>query len=254
MADPMDTRTSIEGLFALARERARSGDEAGAARTWSAAVSLAEETGLEEVVAIAEAGLAQADVRERRLDAARVRLEGAWTRCQGAAISPGVRAQVGGQLGQVLVFLGQPGEGVALMQAAVRDWRTAGDDTAAHELELAVSAICERVDRAVDEASGSDPEHRAACLCRRAEVALGTDHTARALEDLAAAWALARELPARPRGRVGALYGQVLAAQGAATAMSVLLAAREAWQEAGDDIWLDRIDRVIASASGAGQA
>jgi len=254
MTQELDARASIEGLFSLARERARAGDESGAARTWAAAVALAEREGLEQIVAVAEAGLAQADVRERRLDLAQTRLEAAWRRCQSASTAPGVRAQVGGQLGQVLVFQGRPAEGVALMHAAVRDWRTAGDPTAAHELELAVSAICERVDRAVDETPEAETEARAAALCRRAEVALATDHAERALEDLAEAWSIAQSLPSRPRGRVGALYGQVLAARSAPGAMAVLLTARSAWAEADEPGWLDRVDAIIATTTAAGQA
>ena len=254
MTQQLGKRASIEGLFTLARERARAGDESGAARTWAAAVALAEREGLEEIVAVAEAGLAQADVRERRLDLAQARLEAAWRRCRPPSTPPGVRAQVGGQLGQVLVFQGRPAEGVALMHAAVQDWRSAGDATAAHELELAVSAICERVDRAVDEISDADPETRAAALCRRAEVALATDHAERAQCDLAEAWSLAQVLPARPRGRVGALYGQLLAARGAPGAMAVLLTARAAWAEADEPQWLERVDAILATTTAAGQA
>jgi hypothetical protein len=254
MADSMDTRASVEGLFTLAKERARAGDEAGAARTWDAAVALAEEAGLQEIVAVAEAGLAQADVRERRLDIAQARLESAWARCQGPGIPAGVRAQVGGQLGQVLVFQGRPADGVALMHAAVGDWRAAGDAAAAHELELAVSAVCERVDRAVDELGDGAPEARAAALSRRAQVALATGHVDRATADLEAAWGLAQGLPARPRGRVAALYGQLLTAQGAPGAMPILQAARAAWQEAADPAWVARVDALISRASSAAEA
>ncbi|MEC8422154.1 MAG: hypothetical protein VX000_00180, partial [Myxococcota bacterium] len=168
--------------------------------------------------------------------------------------SAGVRAQVGGQLGQVLVFLGLPGEGISLMQGAVVDWDAAGETTAAHELELAISAVCERVDRAVVEAEGGSAEERAAALCRRAQVALATDHPEAALSDLADAWSLARALPDRPRGRVAALYGQVLAAQGSEAALPVLLAAREAWASADDPSWVARVDALIAGASGAAEA
>lgn len=250
----MDTRASIEALFSLAKQRARAGDEAGAARTWDAAVGLAEREGLEEIVAVAEAGLAQADVRERRLEVARARLHTAWGRCQGPDTSPGVRAQVGGQLGQVLVFLGQPAEGVALMHGAVADWRSAGETTAAHELELAMSAVCERVDRAVQESAEAPAEARAAALCRRAEVALATGRTDRALADLASAWDVARPLAARPRGKVAARYGQLLAAQGSPHAVPILLAAREAWVAAGEPAWVARVDQLIGGASGVGKA
>lgn len=254
MSSQMDTRASVEALFSLAKERARAGDDAGAARTWDAAVSLAEGAGLGEIVAIAEAGLAQADVRERRLDVAHARLHTAWMRCQGPEASPGVRAQVGGQLGQVLVFRGRPAEGVALMQGAVADWRTADEATAAHELELAVTAICDRVDRAVEESAGAPAEAQAAALCRRAEVALATGRTDRALLDLAAAWDLARPLAPRLRGRVAALHGQVLAAQGSPEALPVLLSARAAWEAVGDPDWVARVDGLISGATGAAQA
>lgn len=254
MAGEMDTRASVEALFQLARDRARAGDDAGAARTWDAAVGLAEGAGLEEIVAIAEAGLAQVDVRERRLEVAHARLASAWARCGRPGVPAAVRAQVGGQLGQVLVFLGRPAEGASLMHGAVRDWQAAGESTAAHELELALSAVCERVDRAVDEAASAPAESRAAALCRRAQVALATDDAERAVRDLAAAWDLARPLDPRPRGRVGALYGQLLAARGAPDALPVLLAARQAWEAVGERGWIQRVDALIAGAAGAAEA
>lgn len=246
-----DPATSVQGLMDLAKARAQAGDSDGAARTWQAAVHLAEAHGLHGVIAVAEARMAEVDVRARRLDLARQRLDIAWARLQGGGTAPAARAEVGGRLGQVLVFQGEVDAGVALMHAAASDWRTAGEETAAHELDLAVAAVCERIDRAVDDA-GVEPGPRAEALCRRARVKLAVGLGDDARKDLDAAWAMAAHLDPGPRGRVGALHGQVLAASGRPdAALAVLHAARDALTEAGDAAWLARVDALLAGLPGA---
>jgi tetratricopeptide (TPR) repeat protein len=251
MPVPLDPTASVQGLMDLARARAQAGDTAGAARTWQAAVHLAETHELHGLLAVIEARIAEVDVRARRLELARERLDAAWDRIRARNVPAATRAEVGGRLGQVLVFQGEVATGVALMQDAAAAWREAGEETTAHELDLAVAAVCERVDRAVDEA-GVEPGPRAEALARRARVKSALGMTAEAAEDLGKAWAMAARLEPGRRGRIGLLYGGALLERGAPdAALAVVRVARAALEAAGDAHGLAAADALLARLPGA---
>ena len=237
---------SVRALFELARARGAAGDSAGAARTWDAAVHLAEAKGLQGPLAIEITRLAEVDIRGKRFDVALALLEDAWARCEAHPVGHRVRAEVAGRLGQLLVFRGRPDLGVALMTQAIEAWQACGEAAASHELGLALAAICERVDRTVTDAGG-DPDGRARALEARARVKLAIGQPHDADTDLAQAWAIARS-PA-VRGRVGATYGPALRAAGRdALAETVLTEARQAWATAGDGAWVAHIEALLGSS------
>jgi hypothetical protein len=238
---------AVQALFDLARARGADGDMAGAARTWDGAVHLGEAHDLHGPIVVAIVRLAEVDVRARRLDEAQALLEEAWARCEAHPVGSRPRAEVAGRLGQILVFRGRPDLGVALMTQAVDEWERSGERAAAHELGLAIAAVCERVDQTVKDA-GETADARAHALEMRARVKLAVGQSHDAEVDLERAWGLA-SAPAM-RGRVGATYGTTLRAGGReARAQSILEAARQAWTEAGDPAWVARIDALLAPSA-----
>ena len=222
------TAESVDGLIELAKARAQAGDAAGAGRTFAAALHLAELHGLYGPTARAQTWLAGVDVKNGKLALARQRLDLAWQLCQAHDLSAQVRGEVGAQLGQVLVFQGHAGAGAALMYQAISDLQTAGQSRQAEELELALAAVCSRVDRAVDETPPGSIE-RVHALLRRARTRLGVGQSVAARADLCTAWDSATQLPNRLRAHIGHDYGKLLVAAGpqhAAQARAVLQAAR----------------------------
>ena len=230
----LDPAASVQGLLDLARARAKAGDSEGAGRTFAAALHLAETHGLWGPTAQAQSWLAGIDVRRGRLSLARERLDRAHALCVQHAVEPGTTAEVAAQLGQVLVFQGSVGAGVALMSEAVATFRSLGCTTECDELELALAAVQSRVDQAVRDAkTGSEAEAHA--WLRRAEVRLGLGSRGPAREDLARAWATAAPLPPETRARVGLDYSRLLVAEGPEhhdAARAVLQAVRASLHEA----------------------
>jgi len=209
----LSTTASVDGLLDLARSRAKAGDSAGAGRTFAAALHLAEASGLWGPTARAQTWLAGIDVKRGQLDLARQRLDLAWAMVNEHALPAEVRGQVGAQLGQVLVFQGHPGPGAALMHSAIADLRSTGQQQEAGELELALAAICDRVDRAVDQAPPGSTE-RVHALLRRARTRLAVGQASAARADLAGAWQCADTMPVALRVQVGLHYGKLLLAAG----------------------------------------
>lgn len=207
---PLDAKTSVEGLLELARARAKAGDAEGAGRTFAAALHLAEAHNLWGPTARAQAWLAGIDVRKGRLPLARARLDRARSICMEQAVEAAVQAEVAAQLGQVLLFQGQAGPGVALMAEALGRYRELGQNTECDELELALAAVRTRVEQAVSDAREGTPEQVHARV-RRAEVALGLGSRSAAREDLGLAWSAAGLLTDRARAQVGLQYARLLA-------------------------------------------
>ena len=209
---------SVEGLLALARARAKAGDADGAGRTFAAALHLAETHGLWGPTARAQAWLAGVDVRHGRLTLARERLDRAWTLCTTHEVGADARAEVAGQLGQVLVFQGHAGAGAALMVEAARLFGTLERD----ELELAIAAMHGRVEEAVRDAP-PDTEAAVRATVRRAEVQLGLGQHGAARSDFAAAWHTASRIGLDPhlRGHIGMRYARLLLAGSEGTTDSV---------------------------------
>ena len=238
---------SVDGLIQLARTRAKAGDAAGAGRTFAAALHLAETHGLWGPTARAQAWLAGVDVKNGRLPLARERLDRAWALCSTHDVSLDVRAEVAGQLGQVLVFQGHAGAGAALMVEAVRLFGTLDRTAERDELELALAAMHGRVDDAVREAE-PDTEAAVRATLRRGEVQLGMGQSAAARADFATAWQTAGRigLPSTFRGHIGLRYAGLLLAGPAAMAESartVLQATRV--DLADDEDALAEVDRLL---------
>ncbi len=249
---PLSPAASVDGLMSLARARAKAGDAEGAGRTFAAALHLAETHGLWGPTARAQTWLAGVDVRRGRLPLARQRLDHAWSLCTEHHLDAELQAEVAAQLGQVLVFQGHAGAGVALMSRAVGLWTELGRATERDELELALAAIHNRVDQAVRDATpGSLDALRA--IVRRAEEALGLGRRDRARSDFANAWRGLAGASADPQlvVRVGLDYAQLLLADHSATtepAQTVLLAVRQA--AVGQPDILTTVDELLAKVPG----
>lgn len=213
----LDPAQSVEGLLQLAHARAEAGDSEGAGRTFAAALHLAEAHGLWEPTARAQAWLAGVDVRNGRLELARQRLDRAWALCVDHAVSPLLQAEVGSQLGQVLVFQGQPGAGVAHMQRARLAFGELGHPTERDELDLAIAAIHTRAAQAVDD-TPDDSEARVRALARLGEVRLGLGEPRSARDAFARAWETAStaELSESTQARLGLDFASLLVAAGPA--------------------------------------
>mgnify|MGYP000064517477 CR=1 FL=1 len=227
-APTMDPATSVEGLLTLARTRAKAGDAEGAGRTFAAALHLAETHNLWGPTARAQAWLADIDVRRGRLPLARQRLDQARALCLAHPVAPDIRAEVAAQLGQVLLFQGHAGAGVALMAEAVGLFRDLNRTAERDELELAIAAVLSRVDQAVRDTPERSTD-RVRALVRRAEVRLGVGNSAGARADLSTAWSGATSLSSAFRTRVGLDYSRLLIAAGThhhAAALAVLQAVR----------------------------
>lgn len=238
-----DPAASIQGLLDLARARAQAGDLAGAARTWEAAIHLADAHGLPGPEVAARLAMAERAVKQGRLDDAHAQLDAAWARIAGTD-GPDA-AEVQGRRGQVLVFRGELGAGVAEMRAAAARWEALGVKDRATELDLAAQAVEARVDKAVDQAAAGEARGRALRMRARLRRELGDGPAAAA--DLQRAWELA-ELPAGLRGGIGSELGALLLEQGQPDrARTVLSVAREL----GDNDQQAIVDALLAQAGGA---
>ncbi len=239
---------SVDGLLALARARAKAGDAEGAGRTFAAALHLAETHGLWGPTARAQAWLAGVDVRHGRLSLARERLDQAWTLCGTHDVGLDARAEVAGQLGQVLVFQGHAGAGAALMVEAARLFGTLKRTAERDELELALAAMHGRVDEAVRDAP-PDTEVAVRATVRRAEVHLGMGRPNAARSDFATAWHTAARisLPASLRGHIGVRYARLLIAGSEGTTDSARAVLQTARVDLAADVdALTEIDTLLA--------
>lgn len=238
-----DPSASIQGLLELARARAQAGDLAGAARTWEAAIHLADAHGLPGPEVAARLAMAERAVKQGQLDEAHAQLDAAWERISGTE-GPDA-AEVQGRRGQVLVFRGELGAGVAEMRAAAQRWERLGVKDRATELDLAAQAVEARVDKAVDEATTDDARARSLRMRARLHRSLGDATAAEA--DLAVAWEL-QALPQRLRAGIGSELGALLLERGQADrARTVLSAARDL----GDAHHQAIVDALLAQAGGA---
>ena len=135
------------------------------------------------------------------------------------------------------------GPGAALMHGAGADLRSAGLTREAEELELALAAVCQRVDRAVTQASpGSTAQVHA--LLRRARTRLGVKQASAARADLASAWQCADSMPVSLRVHVGLHYGRLLLAAGphhTDQARAVLQATRMVTEDPSQQATLDSL-------------
>ena len=236
-------------LLTQARKRVEEGHPAAARRLWEAAAALAGREGLPGVRIQAQHELAAFDIRDQDFAAARARLDEALGLARQSGEDAPLAA-VAGRLGQVLVFQGEPHHGVVVLREAIAAWTRLGQDQPVRELELAVQAVCARVDRAVVEAQGE----AAAATARfhRARVRLACEDAAGARADLEAAWpAVQRGGDAESVGVVGTLLGQLLVAAGAPSALDVLTTARAAWSAHGDAEEVGRIDALLVRAGSA---
>ena len=147
------------------------------------------------------------------------------------------------------MFQGHAGAGAALMFQAISDLRGTGQEREAEELELALAAVCTRVDRAVSEAEAGSVA-RIHALLRRARTRLGVGQASDARADLASAWDSGTDLPDRLRAHIGLDYGKLLVAAGAAhtvQARAVLQATRMLC--AGDAERCAEIDALLADTA-----
>lgn len=241
----LDPSTSVEGLLKLARARAQAGDAEGAGRTFAAALHLAETHDLWDPTARAQAWLAGIDVRRGRLPLARHRLDRARAICVEHALGADTQAEVASQLGQVLVFQGQLGAGVAMMAEAVGHYRSMGLTAEENELELALAAIQSRVEQSVQHSTEGSEEWIHATV-RRAEVRLGLGSRGPAREDWGRAWAASATLSASNRTRIGLEYSRLLVSEGPAhhrSALAVLQTIRADLPEA----QRAEVDHLVAS-------
>ena len=196
----MDVAESVDGLLKLARARAKAGDLTGAARTWEAAIHLAEQAGIAGPEVAARLAVSEKLVQSGKPAEALDQLLAAWGRVAEGPPSA-QRAEVEGRLGQVMVFVGEVAAGVARMRAASAAWTTLGEPARSTELDLATQAVEARVDRAVSGAK--DAEARVRALRVRATMLVANGSEALALRDLRDAWATVDPLPAGLRTVVG---------------------------------------------------
>ena len=238
---PLDIARS---LLTQARKRVEEGHPDAARRLWEAAADLAGREGLPGVRIQAQHELAAFDIRARKFEEARARLDEALGLARQSGEDAPLAA-VAGRLGQVLIFLGEPHHGVVVLREAVAAWTRLGQDQPVRELELAIQAVCARVDRAVTEADGEAA--RATALFQRARVRLACADADGARDDLEAVWpAVQRSGDAESVGVVGTLLGQLLVAAGAPSATAVLTTARAAWQAHGDAEQVAHTDAMLA--------
>jgi tetratricopeptide (TPR) repeat protein len=238
-----DPAASIQGLLELARARAQAGDVAGAARTWEAAIHLADEHGLPGPEVGARLAMAERAVKQGQIDEALAQLTAAWERVEGAGGADA--AEVQGRRGQVLVFQGELGAGIVEMRAAAARWESLGIKDRATELDLAAQAVEARVDKAVEEATTDEGRARSLRMRARLRRALGAAAAAEA--DLHGAWELSG-VPARLRAGIGSELGALLLEHGQVDRARAVLAATRALADSDQN---DVVDALLARAGGA---
>lgn len=224
-----------QSLLTQARARLKEGQQEAAQRLWEAAAQLAEREALPGVRLQSLHELAAFDIRSQDFAAARVRLDEALQLARATGEDAPVAA-VAARLGQVLVFQGEPHNGVVVMREAQEAWARLGHEAPQQELALAVEAVLARVDEQVAKATGRD---RVAAWYDRARVRLAAGDQRGALADLERAWPETLDSP-RARGLVGELLVPLREAAGL-DAESVRTEARSAWEAAGEDARAQRL-------------
>lgn len=242
MPDAPSAPSVARALLAQARQTLAAGQVDAARRQWEAALQLGQSHDLADVIVQAQHQLAAFDLRVQDLASARKRLDDALILARGLGEDAPLAA-VAARLGQVLIFLGEPHNGVAVLREARGAWERVGQPQPVRELELAIQATCAKVDAAVDGA-GADADARLAALWTRARVQLAVEDGDAALRDLGAALPLARGI-GRMDGvaLVGSLMGQLLHARGNGDAVPVLNEAAGAWRAIGEP---DEAERLLA--------
>ena len=232
MADNANTRAVVTDLLTQARQRLEEGHADAAQRLWGAVESLATAEALPDLRLQALHQLAAFDIRQQQLDAARRRLDEAFGLARALGADAPLAA-VGARLGQVLVFVGEPHNGVVVMREAQAAWRRLDQEAPVRELDLAIQAVCSKVDEAVSAATS--PAALVHALFGRARVRLAIEDAGGARSDLQQAWDLCGRLErADFTAVVGTLLGQLLTAAADPSADAVLARAQAAWSAQGD--------------------
>lgn len=247
MPEESPAHAVAKSLLTQARKHVEDGQLDAARRLWRAAGELAADQHLPGIRIQALHELAAFDIRDRDFVAARARLDEALELARASGEDAPVAA-VAGRLGQVLVFQGEPHHGVVVMREAAAAWQRLGQSQPVRELELAIQAVCSRVDKGVRDA-GTDSAARAQALFARARVRLASDDATGAQSDLLACWPSVQQAgDAESVAVVGTMLGQLMVAAQDPGAPSVLATTRAAWQTTGDNDRVAQIDALLASA------